>query len=385
MTERHLEHTLFGEDERHHQHPHLPHFGRMDRPPRRRGRRLLVLVLALAVVAGAGYAAYGVLRPMVANLTQGNDYSGPGTGSVKFVVNDGDTGRVIAKNLADQGVVKTAKAFLDAAAKNPRSAGIQPGSYPLKKQMTASAALAVLVDPGSRKAPGVTIREGLWASEIYPLLAKATGTPLADYTSAVRHPAALGLPAAAKGNVEGYLFPSTYDFPAKATAVDQLSMMVQRTKDELVQAGVSDAGMERTVIVASIIEGEVSGKADRSKVARVIENRLSTTGETRGLLQLNSTVQYALQKRGKVLNSTKELAVNSRYNTYKYRGLPPGPIGNPGAASIEAAAHPAAGPWYFFVTVDPGTGRTVFVRTLAEQRKNQAILQQWCKAHPGTC
>lgn len=388
MTERHLEHALFGEHEDEHGVPHRS----PRRPPRRsrrrgrRGRRLLVLVVAALLVAGAGYAAYGVLRPVIADLTASNDYPGPGTGSVPFVVADGDTGRVIAKNLHDAGVVKSAKAFLDAAAKTPRAAAIQPGTYPLKKQMSAAGVLAVLLDPASRRAPGVTVREGLWASEIYPLLAKATHTPLADYQAAVRRPADLGLPASAKGNVEGYLFPSTYDFPAKASAQQQLSTMIAKAKSELASAGVTDASAERTLTVASIIEGEVSGRADRAKVARVVDNRIADpTGPTKGFLQMDSTVNYALHQRGNLTKAEYQRAKSSPYDTYARKGLPPGPIGNPGAAAIAAAAHPAPGAWFYFVTVNLDTGETVFVRTLAEQQANEQRFHQWCAAHPGSC
>jgi UPF0755 protein len=166
--------------------------------------------------------------------------------------------------------------------------------------MSAKQALAVLVDPKNRTVPRVTIREGLWKGEIFAALAKGTGVPLAQYTQAAKDPAALGLPAAAKGNLEGYLFPSTYEFPAKSTAAEQLRTMVAKTVSQLEQAGVAESAMERTLVVASIVEGEVSGDADRGKVARVVENRLRTSGAPNfGLLQMDSTVHYAVQKRGK--------------------------------------------------------------------------------------
>jgi UPF0755 protein len=345
-----------------------------------------VLVAAAVVVGVAVFAAYGVLRPMVSELTASNDYPGPGAGEVQVTVDDGDSGRAIGASLQKADVVKSSKAFLDAAAEDPKSAAIQPGTYTLKKQMAARDALAVLVNPKNRSVPRVTVPEGLWATEVVALLSKATGIPVADYQAAAKNPAALGLPASAKGNLEGYLFPSTYEFPAKATAVQQLRTMVAKSVAELGKAGVAEADMERTMIVASIVEGEVNGDADRAKVARVIENRLKSTGPPNfGLLQMDSTVHYAVKKRGKAGTTDADRASASPYNTYKAQGLPPGPINNPGAASIVAAATPAEGPWLFFVTVNPSTGETRFATTAAEHQVNVNLFNAWCRDNPGKC
>ncbi len=394
MTEPHLEQSIFGgQHDDAHEAPDAATDGsrtraqnRQPRPPRKHRRRRGILVVALVIVALAGFAAYTVLRPVVDGFLESNDYAGPGTGQVEVVVNDGDTGRAIGTTLEKADVVKTAKAFLDAASADERSASIQPGTYTLKKQMSAQGALAVLVDPANRTVPRVTIREGLWKNEIFAALSKGTGVPVADYAAAAKDAKALGLPAAAKGNVEGYLFPSTYEFPAKATAAQQLKTMVAKTISELDKAGVAEADRERTLIVASIVEGEVSGDADRGKVARVIENRLRTRGAPNyGLLQMDSTVHYAVQKRGRAGTSNADRQSASPYNTYKKQGLPPAPINSPGAASIDAAAAPAAGTWLYFVTVDPDTGRTKFATTQAEHDRNVQEFQSWCRAHPDRC
>ncbi|HET6694618.1 MAG TPA: endolytic transglycosylase MltG [Pedococcus sp.] len=383
MTEPHLEHSIFGAEE---------HEGRAARrraarrPRRRRGRRLIVLVLALAIVGGAVYAAYGVLRPVVAELTASNDFPGPGAGEVQVTVNAGDTGRAIGVTLQKAGVVKTSKAFMEVATADSRAASIQPGTYTLRKQMAAQDALAILVNPKNRTVPRVTVPEGLWATEVFAALSEATKIPVKEYQAAAKDPSALGLPASAKGNLEGYLFPATYEFPAKSTAREQLTTMVKKSVDELAKAGVSEDQMERTMIVASIVEGEVSGDADRAKVARVIENRLAAKdGPTRGLLQMDSTVHYAVKKRGKAGTTDADRASASPYNTYRVQGLPPGPINNPGAASIAAAANPAEGPWLFFVTVNPSTGETRFASTVAEHQGNVNLFNQWCRDNAGKC
>ena len=394
MTDPHLEHSIFGGHEDAHDRPHADDQPvvrsrsdrhRAARKPRRSGRRTGCLFVALVIVAVAAFAAYTVLRPVVDGFLESNDYPGPGTGEVQIVVNDGDTGRAIGATLEKADVVKSAKAYLDAAAADTRAASIQPGSYTMKKQMTAQAALAILVETKNRSVPRVTVREGLWKSEVFAALSKGTGVPVAEYTAAAKDAAALGLPPDAKGNVEGYLYPSTYEFPVKATAAQQLKIMVGQAIAELQKAGVSEADYQKTLIVASIVEGE-AGVADRGKVARVVENRLDDpTGPTVGLLQMDSTVNFALQKRGNLTKSEYESAKSNRYDTYAFKGLPPGPISSPGAKAIEAAANPTEGPWFYFVTVNYDTGETLFAVTQAEHDRNNAQRQAWCDDNKPKC
>ncbi len=391
MTEPHLEHSIFGgQHDAAHEGVDAPptraQRRHQSRPPKRTGRRWGILVVALVIVGVAAFAAYTALRPVVDGFLESNDYPGPGTGEVQVVVNDGDTGRAIGATLEKAGVVKTSKAFLDAAAADSRSAAIQPGSYTMKKEMSAKGALAILIDTANRTVPRVTIREGLWKNEIFAALSEGTGVPVADYQAAAKDPGALGLPAYAKGNLDGYLFPATYEFAVKSSAADQLRTMIKKTVAVLDEAGVSEADRERTLIVASIVEGEVSGDADRGKVARVVENRLETKGPPNyGLLQMDSTVHYAVQKRGKAGTTDADRQSPSPYNTYKKPGLPPGPINSPGAASIKAAASPTDGTWLFFVTVDPDTGETKFATTQAEHDKNVQEFQAWCRDHSDRC
>lgn len=355
---------------------------RRARRRRRKGRRrLLVMFLAVALVAGAGSAAIGVLRPLVSSLTSSNDYLGAGSGTVTVVVRTGDAGRTIGAALEKAGVVKSAKAFTDAAAKDPRSGSIQPGTYTLHSHMSAASALATLLDPANRTVPRVTVREGLWVSEVIRALSAGTGQPLADYTAALKDPAALGLPTVAKGNAEGYLFPSTYEFEASTPAAEQLHTMVAKSLEELGKLGVTPDRMQRVLTVASIVEGEVSATADRPKVARVIENRLARPM----LLQMDSTVHFIAQRRGKAGTTGAERANKSPYNTYLFAGLPPGPINSPGLSAIKAAVGPAAGPWLYFVAVNPETGETRFAVDVAGHLANVTLFQKWCTDHPGKC
>ena len=343
-------------------------------------RRLAVIVLALAIVGGGVLIAYTYLRPVVAGFFEPNDYPGPGSGSVRVTVAQGAGGSAIATVLADRDVVKTTKAFIEAASDDPKSAGIQPGVYEMRTQMKATDALAILVDPANRIVTKVVVPEGKWAKEVYPILSDATGIPVAEYAKAAKDGAALGLPPSAKGNVEGYLFPASYEFEPDTTAVDHLRKMVAESTKRLEALGVTPDRMERTMIVASLVEAEARFPEDRPKVARVVENRLAQDMP----LQFDSTVNYATGKHG-ITTTDADRASKSPYNTYEVTGLPPGPIGNPGESAIQAAAQPAQGPWLYFVTVDPSKGTTKFAVTWEEHEANVAEFQAWCQANKGQC
>ena len=353
---------------------------RRRRRARRRGRRSLILLVALAVVGGGAYAAYTALRPTIDSLRASNDYAGEGAGAVEVTIDNGATGRVIARALAEADVVKTADAFVDAANANPRSASIQPGTYALRKQMSAASAVTLLLDPAARTAERVTLREGLRATEVVAVLAKATGQPAAAYAAALKDPTALGVPAAARGKVEGWLFAATYEFDAKATAEQQLAMMVAQTKKVLAEAGVSERDSQRILTIASIAEVEAATAADYAKVARTLDNRLKIGMK----LQLDSTVSYAVGKRT-ITTTAAERATRSAHNTYVVNGLPVGPISNPGRAAIKGAVSPTAGPWLFFVTIDPSSGETRFATTAAEHAGNVKLFRQWCRENAGEC
>ncbi len=399
MRKRRLETSIFGDPEHDREELHgrawadgsagaeadAPARGRADsrRAHRRKKgrRRIIVLLVALSLVAGAGAAAILVLRPAMSSVSGSNDYVGAGSGAVTVVVHSGDPTRTIAAALEKAGVVKSAAAFLAVSATDPRSGSIQPGTYTLRDHMSAASSLAMLLDPANRTVPRVTIREGLWVSEIIRDLSAGTGRPLADYTLALQDPVMLGLPAAAMGNAEGYLFPSTYEFDASVSAAEQLHAMVAKSLDELDKLGVTPDKMQRVLTVASIVEGEASASADRPKVARVIENRLAIQMP----LQMDSTVHFISQRRGKAGTTDAERLSKSPYNTYLVAGLPPGPIDSPGLSAIKAAVGPAPGPWLYFVAVNPQTGETRFAVAPEAHAANVKLFQKWCSDHPGKC
>lgn len=388
MTQGDVSHTIFGEPE---PPPTRRRAQRHRHRPQRKNRRWLVLLIALAVVGGATWAAVSVIKPIVSSVFNGGsetaDFPGPGDGAVEIVITPGQTGEDVATTLRDEGVVKSRGAYIDVARADPeRAAAIQPGTYVLLKEMTAADAFAVLADPANRLVSATTIREGLWATETFDALSKSTGIPVKEYAAAAKDPEAIGLPAEAEGNVEGWLAPSTYEFPDKSTAAEQLAIMVAQTVKVLDAAGVDPKDRKDVLILASLVEAEAKLDEDRPKIARVFLNRIETEGgPAYGLLQSDAAVSYGAQRRALFPTKAELEDASNPYNTRLIPGLPPGPISNPGAASITAAANPADGPWFFFVAVNPITGETKYGVTLEEHNENVKELTAYCDEKPKDC
>ncbi len=348
------------------------------RRKRRKRRTWVTVLITVLVLGGAGGAAWLGLRPILESLSAPNDYTGSGTSAVTVRIPDGATGSRIATLLEEAGVVKSAKAYLDVADDNRDSQSIQPGTYSLKREMSAQSALQALLDPASRQMKRVTIPEGSRASDILAKIAKDSGIPKAKLAAAAKDTEALGLPKEAKGKLEGWLFPATYDVEPGTDAAELLRGMVAKTEDTLAELGVAPKDQYRVLTIASLVQAEGRTPGDMGKVARVIATRLS-----RGIpLQLDSTVHYA---RGKfrIRTTYADLKVESPYNTYKYKGLPPGPIGSPGLVALEAARNPTPGPWLYFVTTNPITGETKFAVTDQEFAVIKAEYDRWQAANPG--
>jgi peptidoglycan lytic transglycosylase G len=348
------------------------------RKKKRRRRTWVLMLVSMIVVGGAVGGAWLGLKPLLAAFNQPSDYKGPGTGQVTVTIPDGATGTAIGQALQAKGVVLTVKGFVSAFGNNPNSGSIQPGSYSLKYQMTSGEAVTALLDPANRLVSLVTLREGVRVADIPALVAAKTKIPLADLQTALKSPATFGLPAAAKGSPEGWLFPATYNVEPTTTAQDLLGQMVQRTLTELDTLGVPAAQYEQVLIEASLVQAEAKLPVDFPKVARVFDNRLA-----KGIkLQLDTTVHYATKK-FTVATSSKDLQVNSPYNTYIVPGLPIGPIDNPGAAAIKAVQNPTPGPWLYFVAVNPVSGLTKYATTPQEFNVIKGEYDAWAKAHPG--
>ncbi len=354
-------------------------------PPHRRSPiiRWGALVVAASVVLIGGYFALKVVSGLLPTFNVGGsdveDYPGPGTGEVSIEVPEGAGGSQIAEILAENDVVASAAAFTAAAAVDPRSVSIQPGTYQMASQMSGDGALERILDPEFRDTKGVTIREGLWKAEVFEVLAEETGNDVADYEAV--DPADLGLPESAGGDPEGYLFPDTYAFGPDDTPTEQLTQMVDLGKKMYAELGLEGDELGTAIIKGSLIQAEGAFSDDLPKIARVIENRLDKDQP----LGFDSTIHFIFGERGRAGTTDAQRDSDSPYNTYLLAGLPPGPINSPGIDAIEAATNPADGPWLYFVTTNPSTGETKFAVTFEDHNKNVAEFQKWCRDNPDAC
>uniref|UniRef100_A0AAU2JIZ6 Endolytic murein transglycosylase n=1 Tax=Streptomyces sp. NBC_00049 TaxID=2903617 RepID=A0AAU2JIZ6_9ACTN len=227
----------------------------------------------------------------------------------------------------------------------------------------------------------LVIPEGWRAPQVYAAVDRELKLP-AGSTKASAATAGLALPAEAKGNPEGYLFPATYPVTSKTTPATLLAHMVQTANGKLATRAVADGGKAhgmtpyQTATLASIIEAEAETRADMGKVARVVHNRLAKSMP----LQMDSTVNYALN-RSTVDTTLDDTRIDSPFNTYERQGLPPTPIDSPGLQAMAAAVAPTPGDWLFFVTVKPGDTR--FSATYEEHKKHVAEFNR-IRAHAGS-
>ncbi|GAA4099306.1 endolytic transglycosylase MltG [Nocardioides kongjuensis] len=378
MTEPLPEHV---EDAGHDLLPGTAAGGRRRAEKRRRGGclpMLLVVVLFCGIVAWFARGAIADVKDMFAGP---EDYAGPGSGEVTFVIDPGQSVSSMGAELEDLGVVKSSEAFVDAAAKNSRSTKIQAGTYLLKSRMKAADVVTILVDPSQIAQDTVTVPEGKRTSDIVKILAKKTDFKAKQFQAVLADPAALGLPPSAGGNPEGYLFPATYTITPSDTPQTILAAMVAKGQSVMTDLGLDAQAQalgltaHEVLTVASMLEFEANRTEDYPKVARAIYNRLD-----KGMaLQSDATVAYANGLSGEVWTTSAQRDIDSPYNTYAHTGLPPGPIGNPGQATIDAALHPADGPWLYWVVVNLKTGETVFSTTLAEHNAATERLREYCK------
>lgn len=338
-----------------------------------RERRLLAVGASLIAVI-ALIAVFLVTRGPA-------DYPGPGSGTTTVIVVRGDSLSAIANTLVEADVVASQGAFVDAANADPKARTIGPGSYTMLKQMSGEQAVALMLDPKSRAQSRLVLPEGLRLQQSLATAAKATSLPVEQFTDALTRATALGLPAYAKGNSEGFLFPASYDLAGDETADSTLHMLYGRfakaSRDLSLRARAAQLGRTpyEIMTIASLVQAE-GHPSDYRKIARVVYNRL----EAGMRLEFDTTIAYGLGIT-KVSLTADQLRTDTPYNTRLHAGLPPTPINSPGEAAIEAALDPAPGSWLYFVTVDLSTGETRFARSYAKFLEYKAQLQAYLRDH----
>jgi UPF0755 protein len=330
-------------------------------------KKLALFVLLLAVVAAAAAGAWIYMR--VGEPYRG--YQGP----EQFVeVPAGAGSRSIGERLVTAGVVRDALSFRVGLYLSGQGRRLQAGEYRFDRAMTPMEVIDKL-SRGDVYIVTITFPEGLTVAEMARIFEGQKLGSAAGFVEAAGDPSPIkGLDPEAR-DLEGYLFPDTYPLPRNTPASRLIRQMTDRfervmTADLRRAAQSQGLTVRQAVTLASIVEKEASRQDERPLVAAVYANRLRV-----GMpLQADPTVIFALQRSGKYTGNLRrdDLDLDSPYNTYRYPGLPPGPIASPGRAAIEAALRPAAVDYLYFVSRNDGSHE--FARTLDEHNRN---VQKW--------
>jgi UPF0755 protein len=321
---------------------------------------IFFLLVMIAAAAGGFWFYTGVDRPFKAYA-----------GSEQFVdIPKGAGSAAIAKQLADAGVIPDVNSFRLALWISGKGRHLQAGEYRFDHPVTARE-VADKIARGDIFVRPITFPEGLTIRQMASVYEAKGFGPAQDFLSAAKNAALVSALDPDAKDLEGYLYPDTYKLKRKETAEQLVPKMVTAfmkamTPELLEKADERSLTVRQLVTLASIVEKETGNKEERPLVAAVYANRLRI-----GMpLQCDPTVIYALDRANRYNgNLTREnLQYDSPYNTYRYPGLPPGPIASPGRASIEAAASPAAADFLYFVSRNDGTH--AFAKTLDEHNRN---------------
>ena len=355
--------------------------------------RFLVILFAVIVVgAGVGIGYFvlddnnSLLGSSIGQLTDPMAPVDPQDSTrVVVTVAPGATAGDIGVELQQLGLVRSSLFFRLAADQAGVGTSLSAGDYELSKSMSTPEIVQVLAKGEVKRGLVATIPEG-WRSEQIADRLQATGfAPHDEFLQAVASPQSLPgfdlLPEPPLQRLEGYLFPETYQVAQTVSGAETADMMVrmfnQRVGDALRTQNETKLTAQQVIVLASIVEREAKVASERPTIASVYLNRLDA-----GMpLQADPTVQYAIATRDGAAAaaysywrdlSSADLQVDSPYNTYLHKGLPPGPICNPGEASIRAVLQPSSTDYFYFVATTDGSGTHLFARTLDEQNANVA-------------
>ena len=285
----------------------------------------------------------------------------------------------VAKQLDDEGVINYGTIFKLYVRIKGDNEGVLAGSYALNPNMDYGQIIDSLVNASSTETMQITVPEGYSVAQIKQMLldehvctSDALDEALNEYP--FKHEFLKEELPAEEGWLEGYLFPDTYEiYKGNATVVDTINKMLNNFDnkyDDEIKAGAEALGrsMHDIVTVASLVEREAQADSERATIAGVIYNRLNNASEF-PYLQVDASVLYGLGRSGGKL-SEEDLASDTPYNLYTKQGLPPGPICNPGYASLYAAAYPESHNYYYYVAMPDGTH--LFANSYDEHQANIA-------------
>jgi UPF0755 protein len=338
---------------------------------RGRGGRRVLAVLALALIGGALWLINATFQP----------FHDEPTGAVVVTVPTGADAGKIGELLEAAGVIDNARLFEANATVTLRRAKLRPGKYTLPQGMTNGAAIEALMQGPKAKVVRTfkfTLPEGRSRRENLALVKK--GPFEGDYLKAtadkrfLRRARSLGAPRSAE-NLEGFLFPATYEMIAGASANDLVERQLDAYEENVAKVPMATAKKRKltrydVLIIASMVEREAQLPRERRLIAAVIHNRLRE-----GIpLGIDATIRYQINNWSRPLR-VSELERDTPYNTRTRRGLPPTPIGNPGLSSIRAAANPEKTKYLFFVRKPGKSGEHAFSKTNAQFERDVARYQ----------
>ena len=326
-------------------------------------KRLFIILLVLAVVAGAGLG--WLMYSRTSEPFKGYD------AAEQFVtIEPGSGTRTIGQRLIAAGIVRDEPTFRAALWRSGRARSLQAGEFRFDRPMTPIDVIDKIArgDVHNRR---ITFPEGLTVREMARIYEQQKFGTAAAFIAAAGDPREVRDIDPAATDLEGYLFPETYSVPRDTTAAALVGLMAARFRQlftsEMQQAAQAlELTPRQVVTLASLVEKETAQPAERPIVAAVYLNRLKI-----GMgMQADPTVIYALQRAGRYDGNLKrdDLSFDSPYNTYRYPGLPPGPIASPGLASLQASVAPAKVDYLYFVSRNDGSH--VFARTLVEHNEN---------------
>jgi len=280
----------------------------------------------------------------------------------------------VVDTLKDQGIIEYKLVFRVFSLFSGAKEKITAGTYALSTDMDYSAIINNMSSKSvSRQQTVVTIPEGYNVAQIFQLL-EDKGVSTAEKLSnmAATHDYAFSflqeIPLGEANRLEGYLFPDTYNFylgEDPLYAINKMLVNFDARLTEDLRQGIIESGktIHEIINIASMIEKETDG-TDRATIASVIFNRLNnSSGETVGFLNIDASIQYVLPA-GRIVTQADYANVDSPYNTYLYKGLPPGPIANPGMSAIRAAMYPESTNYYFYALGNDGVHH--FFKTYAQ-------------------
>ncbi len=342
-----------------------------DFPPRRRGGAFLGFLLTLAIIAAGALAG---LRWYQNQL----DPSGPPREAVTIVIPNNTSTARIGKILNKGGIIGNPVVFRYWVQLRGKG-GFEAGQYEFRGNSSFESVLSTLQDgPSVPAEQRLTIPEGFRASQIAARVGeKLSGRSGAAFLAAIeKGQIRSAYQPSGVSSLEGFLFPETYTFAMDDDEGVIAARMVETFDGLAGQVGLANAQAlvdvtpYEALIVASLVEREAKKDDERAKVARVIYNRL----KAEMYLQIDAGIIYALNN-GTTRLFENDLKLDSPYNSYVHKGLPPTPIASPGKASIEAALHPEKGTWLYYVVTSPD-GTSSFATTFKEHRKNIKLAEQ---------